>query len=784
MTTRSSVSAEHAASTVVRGPPLPDRPSKELRRDFERRWTERGVRDHRIRGALQDDSTGVNAFGGDEQLTDLDVDVGRGVVQQQSKPLHGLGRERRRLPTRREHGIDHDQRGWIAFASKPAESVTVMHLDPVGRLETGRDRPTAAVFKQGRHHRMPLAGDDTSGRGRRRGDRGIRPEPPRQIHDHAGRLAEPLHDPAERMPRFKPTNQRRFDLAPHPAARTFPGEPKLEHPIRHLEHHAGRGGGLDRQVQLAIGLEIGLGIGLGIGHEIGSAGDEGQGGPWPGRHRIRPDFPGTIRGRPINPHIHVADRRIVDAGLRRFVVSETPATAFAPVFGNVLEMIGNTPMLELKRLDTGPCRLFVKMESMNPGNSIKDRIAVYMIDQAEKSGRLKPGGRIVEATAGNTGLALALIASQKGYDLTVVVPDKMSDEKISHLRAMGADVHLTRSDVAKGHPEYYQEVAASLAAADPNSFYINQFSNDANPQAHYETTGPEIWGQMDGDIDAFVSGVGSGGTVSGVGRYLKERNPAVQMVLADPEGSILAPKVNDGLEVQPGAWLVEGIGEDFVPDILDLSLVDSAIAISDEEAFHTARELLRVEGVLAGSSVGTLLAASLRYCREQTEPKRVVSLICDNGAKYLSKMFNDHWMMDQGFIKRERHNDLRDLIGRRHLEKEDYCLTPELPLHLAIKRMHMYDVSQMVILDSSEKPLGILDESDVLLAMVHDDTNADLPVSDFMTRRLEIVDPAVSMNDLVPIFRADRVAIVADTDHYYGLITRMDMINFLRTRVG
>ena len=464
-------------------------------------------------------------------------------------------------------------------------------------------------------------------------------------------------------------------------------------------------------------------------------------------------------------------------------MSESPTASYAPVFGNVLEMIGNTPMLELKRLDTGPCRLFVKMESMNPGNSIKDRIAVYMIDQAEKSGQLKPGGRIVEATAGNTGLALALIASQKGYDLTVVVPDKMSDEKISHLRAMGADVHLTRSDVAKGHPEYYQEVAAALAAADPNSFYINQFSNHANPQAHYETTGPEIWGQMDGDIDAFVSGVGSGGTVSGVGRYLKERNPAVQMVLADPEGSILAPKVNDGLEVQPGAWLVEGIGEDFVPDILDLSLIDSAIAISDEEAFHTARELLRVEGVLAGSSVGTLLAASLRYCREQTEPKRVVTLICDNGAKYLSKMFNDHWMMDQGFIKRERHDDLRDLIGRRHLEKEDYCLTPELPLHLAIKRMHMYDVSQMVILDSSEKPLGILDESDVLLAMVHDDTNANLPVSDFMTRRLEIVDPAVSMNDLVPIFRADRVAIVADADHYYGLITRMDMINFLRTRV-
>ena len=498
----------------------------------------------------------------------------------------------------------------------------------------------------------------------------------------------------------------------------------------------------------------------------------------------RPDFPGTIRGHPVTPRIHASDRRIVDAGPRRPVVSETPATAFAPVFGNVLEMIGNTPMLELKRLDTGPCRLFVKMESMNPGNSIKDRIAVYMIDQAEKSGRLKPGGRVVEATAGNTGLALALIAAQKGYDLTVVVPDKMSDEKISHLRAMGAEVHLARSDVEKGHPEYYQEVAAAIADRDPNAFFINQFANEANPQAHYETTGPEIWGQMDGDVDAFVAGVGSGGTVSGVGRYLKERNPDVQVVLADPDGSILAPKVNDGLEVKPGSWLVEGIGEDFVPDILDLSLVDTAITVDDGDAFHTARELLRTEGVLAGSSVGTLLEAALRYCRAQTEPKRVVTFICDNGAKYLSKMFNDHWMTDQGFIERDRHDDLRDLIGRRHLEKEDYCLTPDIPLHLAIKRMRMYDVSQMVILDQHEKPLGILDESDVLLAMVHDPKNAKLPVSDFMTRRLEIVAPSASMNDLVPIFRADRVAIVADDAHYYGLITRMDLINFLRQRVG
>ena len=230
---------------------------------------------------------------------------------------------------------------------------------------------------------------------------------------------------------------------------------------------------------------------------------------------------------------------------------QTTKHAVAPVFGNVLEMIGNTPLLRLKRLDTGPCELFVKMENLNPGGSIKDRIAVRMIDEAERSGKLRPGGTIVEATAGNTGLALALVAAQKGYKLVVVVPDKMSDEKISHLRAMGAEVMLTRSDVGKGHPEYYQDIAARIAKERANHFYTDQFSNPANPQAHYDETGPEIWQQMGGKVDAFVAGVGSGGTVSGVGKYLKERNPKLEMVLADPVGSILAPLVNEGKKVMP-----------------------------------------------------------------------------------------------------------------------------------------------------------------------------------------------------------------------------------------
>lgn len=455
----------------------------------------------------------------------------------------------------------------------------------------------------------------------------------------------------------------------------------------------------------------------------------------------------------------------------------------APVYGNILEMIGNTPMLELRNMDTGPCRLFVKMESMNPGNSIKDRIAVAMVDEAERSGALKPGGRIIEATAGNTGLALALIAGQKGYEVTVVVPDKMSDEKISHLRAMGAEVVLTRSDVAKGHPEYYQDVAERLTREDPSAFYINQFFNEANPDAHYDTTAPEIWEQMGGDVDAFVAGVGSGGTVTGVGRFLKEKNPDLQMILADPEGSILAPKVNDGIEVEPGAWLVEGIGEDFVPGILDLDIVDKAYAIDDGEAFLVARELLQKEGVLAGSSVGTLLAAALTYCREQTEPKRVVSLICDNGAKYLSKMFNDHWMIANGFIERERHNNLRDLIARRHLDGEDYVLKPGEPLRQAIRRMRMYDVSQMVVLDENKMVVGIIDESDVLFALTSENAVSTDPVENFMTRTPETLTPDTDVSELIPIFKNGRVAIVVENDVFHGIITQIDLINYLRKQL-
>jgi cystathionine beta-synthase len=476
------------------------------------------------------------------------------------------------------------------------------------------------------------------------------------------------------------------------------------------------------------------------------------------------------------PHARTADPAV------------TSPLPLGPVYSGVLDMIGRTPMLELRKLDTGPCRLFAKLELMNPAGSIKDRIGLRMIEDAERDGRLDPNATtrptIIEATAGNTGLALALVAGQRGYDIKVVVPDKMSQEKIQHLTAMGAEVVLARSDVQKGHPDYYQEVAARLAEKTPNSIYINQFENESNIAAHYDTTGPEVWEQLAGKVDAIVLGVGSGGTLSGMGKYLREKNPNLKIVLADPAESILNPLVNEGKEVEPGSWLIEGMGEDFIPKICDLDLCDEAIPVTDRSAFHMARELLYTEGMLAGSSTGCLLAAACAWCQKQTEPLNVVSLICDNGAKYLSKMFNDFWMIDNGFIERETRGDLSDLIARRHLAGEDYTLSETEPVAQAIKRMGQFSVSQMVVMDHRDRIAGIIDESDILLAVLSDREAFEKPVSDFMTRRIETVRPDRPVEDLVPIFRADRVAIVVDAeDNYLGLITKIDMINYLRNQL-
>jgi cystathionine beta-synthase len=448
---------------------------------------------------------------------------------------------------------------------------------------------------------------------------------------------------------------------------------------------------------------------------------------------------------------------------------------------NPLALIGNTPIVEITKLDAGPCRLFLKLESANPGGSIKDRPALTMIEAAEREGRLKPGGAIVEATAGNTGLGLALVSAAKGYRLILVIPDKMSREKIFHLKAMGAEVVLTRSDVGKGHPEYYQDKAERLAAATPGAIFINQFANPANPLAHQTGTGPEIFAQLEGKVDAIVCGVGSGGTLTGLSRFFAERSPATEIILADPAGSILKDVVEKRPPGDVGSWLVEGIGEDFVPLNADLSRVSRAYAVSDAESFAAARELLKREGLLVGSSTGTMLAAALRYAREQTAPKRVVVLSPDGGNKYLSKMFNDYWMEDQGFIQRPATGDLRDLIGRRHDLGAAVTVAPDDKLQVAYARMKLYDVSQLPVLEG-DRIVGLVDESDLLLAVIENPARFDEPVSAAMTTNIETIAVDAPIPALRRMFDKDFVAVVVDGERFLGLITRIDLLNHLRRR--
>src|SRR6058998_2349749 len=448
----------------------------------------------------------------------------------------------------------------------------------------------------------------------------------------------------------------------------------------------------------------------------------------------------------------------------------------------ILSLIGRTPLLEITRFDTGVCQLFIKLETQNPTGSIKDRMALVMVEAAEQHGDLKPGGTIIEATAGNTGLGLALVAAAKGYHLLLVIPDKMSQEKISHVRALGAEVRLTRSDVTRGHPEYYQDVAARLAQEIPGAFYVNQFGNPANPLAHERTTGPEIWEQMRHDVDAIVVGVGSGGTLTGLGRFFNRVKPrrGIEMVLADPTGSVLYEYVKTGKLVESGSWAVEGIGEDFIPEIADMSLVTDAFEIDDEESFAIARDLLRKEGIFGGSSTGTLVAGALRYCRQQTQPKRVVSFVADTGNKYLSKMYNDFWMAEQGFIHRPPQGDLSDLISHRYEAGEVISVGLDDTLLTAFKRMSDTDMSQVPVVDQSGRAIGILDESDVLVKVHRDSTHFNDPVKNAMTDRLETLSPTAKINDLLEVFDRGRVAIVMDDDKFLGLITRTDLLSYLR----
>ena len=444
---------------------------------------------------------------------------------------------------------------------------------------------------------------------------------------------------------------------------------------------------------------------------------------------------------------------------------------------SLLDLIGNTPMVKLTAFDTGPCELFVKLENHNPGGSIKDRIGLSIIEEAEKSGALKPGGTIIEATAGNTGIGLALVAAIKGYKIILVIPDKMSREKILHLEGLGAEVKITRSDVAVGHPEYYQDMARKLASEINGSFFADQFSNPANPLAHRSTTAPEIWEQMDGNLDAFVAGVGSGGTVTGLAEFFKEKSPDLQMIVADPEGSIVADAVTKGnYKYEGGSWLVEGIGEDFIPTNLNLDLVDDAITVSDKEAFEVLQTLLKEEGILAGSSTGTLISGAIKWCQKQDSHKKVATLVCDTGNKYLSKAFSKSWLKDNELIEEKEQGNLSDLISRRADRGEMISIKPGDTLMTAYNRMRASDVSQLPVLEE-EKLVGIVDEEDLLLNVYKDENLFSKSIDSIMVSDLETIDVDSDENTLYKVLYEGKVAIIFEGEIFLGFITKVDLIN-------
>ncbi len=454
------------------------------------------------------------------------------------------------------------------------------------------------------------------------------------------------------------------------------------------------------------------------------------------------------------------------------------------VYKSTLEMIGNTPIVEIQSFDTGKSRLFLKLENQNPGGSIKDRIGLSMIENAEKEGKIKPGDTLIEATAGNTGIGLALTAAKKGYRLLLVIPDKMSREKILHLKAMDAEIVMTRSDVEKGHPEYYQDYALRLSQETPNSYYIDQFNNPYNSLAHETTTGPEIWRQMDRQVDAIVVGVGSAGTIGGLTNYFRRVKPDIEFVLADPQGSVLKDFFYSGTAGNAGSWQVEGIGEDFVPSLCDFRLVKQAYSISDREAFLTVRKLLKEEGIFAGSSTGVLVAAAIKYAKEQKDSKNIVTFVCDSGNKYLSKMYDDYWMIDNGFIQREKHGDLTDIITRNYHDRAVITVHTTDALLQAYSKIKLYGISQLPVMEG-ERVVGIIDEYDILLAL--EDGNEEHfkeSVKNYMTSELETLKPDDDVKSLLSILKKGYTAIVKDENKFYGLITKNDYITYLRRKMN
>lgn len=459
------------------------------------------------------------------------------------------------------------------------------------------------------------------------------------------------------------------------------------------------------------------------------------------------------------------------------------------VFNNILGAIGNTPLVKLERIGRDlPVPLYAKLEFMNPGGSVKDRVGANIIEQAERRGEIKPGGTIVEATSGNTGVGLAIAAALKGYKTIFVMPDKMSNEKILLLRAYGAKVVITPTAVAPDDPRSYYEVAKKFARETPNAILANQYHNPDNPETHVLTTGPEIWEQTDGKVTDVIIGIGTGGTITGVGRYLKAKNPNITIVGVDIEGSILTEIWQNKGVIPPGVYpktyKVEGIGEDFLPSTMDITVVDAIERAGDKESFLWARQLVRQEGIFAGGSSGSALAGAIKYCKKLKGDRLPVVILPDSGSRYLSKFYDDKWMREFGFLSMEfGETALGDLLLAKPNKQ---LITAKLgdSIRKVVSVMHQHAVSQMPVVGEDGTLVGLIEEVDLLNHMLekHDHSH-DEPIDPLVQNANAVFPPETSLDEAMPSLTAGLAIIVIEQSKPVGILTKIDVLDYLAGKI-
>jgi cystathionine beta-synthase len=448
---------------------------------------------------------------------------------------------------------------------------------------------------------------------------------------------------------------------------------------------------------------------------------------------------------------------------------------------NILQTIGNTPLVKLNKISKGyKPQIFLKVEFFNPGGSVKDRIGVEIIEEAERDGRLRPGGTIVEATSGNTGVGIALAAAVKGYKCIFTIPDKMSSEKVSLLRAFGAEVIITPTAVPHESPESYTEVAKRIVRETPNSILANQFYNQKNPDTHYKNTGKEIWEQTGEQIDYFVAGVGTGGTISGVGKFLKEKNPKVKNIVADPKGSVLCEYFQTKkITGTFSPYKVEGIGLDWIPGTFHADYVDEIIEISDKESFLIGRRLAREEGILAGGSAGTALAAALKVAERLSEKEVIVVLIPDTGERYISKMYNDNWMRENGFLIPEKITMRYVLQGKSKTLPQLLSIEPNTTVQHALDMIKQYDISQLPVIEKNN-PVGSVNDGDLMSVVLENKSLLDAPIRQVMNPTFPIIGAESPIEHAIELLTKKYSAIlVEDNKKIIGLVTRYDVIEYM-----